>query len=82
MNLRSIKDGKLIYNLESNYKIRQILMNKVLPQEKYYLVPISNKYSVPVKLIFPPKMSKKTKYPMIVMVAGAPGNQFVHSRYF
>ena len=80
VNLRSIKDGKLIYNLESNYNIRKKLMKEILPYRRYIFVPIGNNFTVPVKLQFPPEMSHNTKYPMIVEVNGYPGTQLVQSR--
>ena len=80
MNLRSLKDGKLIYNLESNHKLRQSLTDKVLPQRRELFVPIGNNFSAPVKLLFPAEMSLSVKYPMIVMVSGSPGSQYIKSR--
>ena len=80
MNLRRIRDGKLIYNLESNYDLRQILIDTVLPIEEDFLVQMENSFYVPVKLIFPPKMSQNTKYPMLIVLNTYPGSQVVSSR--
>ena len=79
--MRRIGDGKLIYNLESNYNIRQNLKDKVLPIEEDLFVQMENNFYVPVKLMFPPKMSPNTKYPMLIGVNEYPGDQCVKSRY-
>ena len=82
VNLRSIQNGKLIYNLESNYILRKRIMNRILPNRRDILVPIANDFYAPVKLQFPPDMSAGTKYPLVVRVDGASGSQLVKSRYF
>ena len=80
MNLRSLEDGKLIFNLESNHNLRQILLDKELPQERNIHVPIENNFYAPVALKFPPKMSPNTKYPLLVMFNGDLENQWVKSK--
>ena len=79
--MRRIEDGKLIYNLESNFNLRQILTDKVLPIEEDLFVQMENNFYVPVKLMFPPKMSPNTKYPMLIVVNRSPGSQEVSPRY-
>ena len=78
MQLRSLKDSKLIYTFRSNSDNRQKLLSKNLPDQKVLMVPIKDNFYAQVKMLLPHNMLPWAKYPMVVMVNGDPGSQMVN----
>lgn len=81
--MRRTQDNKLLYVINDNKQLRELVDKRTLPQIQSFQVSLPNDYKANVRLFLPAilRNDEITKYPMVVNVDGSPGSQLVNEKF-
>ncbi|XP_067139148.1 inactive dipeptidyl peptidase 10-like isoform X2 [Centruroides vittatus] len=83
IEMRRTIDNKLLYVINDNKALRELVDKRTLPKIRSFKVPLHNGYKANVRLFLPAILrdDEITKYPMVVNVDGSPGSQLVNEKF-
>lgn len=83
VTLYSTRDNRTYVELETNYRVRETIATKALPQVRTFRVPLDDGFEAYVRLYLPPGLRDEeiTRYPLVVEVYGGPGSQMVSEKF-
>jgi len=88
--VRSLVDGSVLLELDTNTRLRHVVHVTAMPQHKYIHVPLPRGYLHPVgapraflHILLPPGYQREDRiaFPTIVKINGSPGGQSVNYRW-